>query len=165
MTRSGITRGKVTAARTRGGRVLLDVTLLHGEVRSRVELLLPAGLTYIPPAGTDVLVLEVGGHRDHLVAVVADDAAQRIIGLGVGETGLRAHGQQVVIRRDGVEITNALKVTIVSAGTVTVQAGGTATVQAPAVVVDSPSVKLGSAGASKPVKLADNSNAAKVFAE
>lgn len=152
-----VSRGRVTASRIRDGRVLVDLTLLGGEVRRHVELLMPLGISSLPAQGADVMVLEVGGNRHHLVALVADDRALRITGLAPGEFGLRdAAGQQVVFRADGVEITGALKVTIVSTGPVDVQAGGIVTVEAPR-------INLG-AGASQPVKLANDAPASKVYA-
>jgi phage gp45-like len=75
----------------------------------------PTGFSAMPAVGADVIVFEIGS-RDHLVAIMADDPSLRIPGLAPGEIGIRdANGQQVVLRADGVEITGALKVTIVSA--------------------------------------------------
>jgi phage baseplate assembly protein V len=155
--RRAVTRGKVTGARTRAGRVLVDLTLLDGEARRGVELLLPTGFSALPGAGSDVVVFEVGANRQHLVAMVADNPALRIEGLGAGEFGMRdAAGQQVVFRADRVEITGALRVDITASGPVNVTTPGTAT-------IDAARVNLG-AGATQPVRLADNSNATKVFA-
>lgn len=144
-------RGKVLRAVTRDGRALLDVQTLDGERRSRVELMMPAGMSALPRPGADVLLLAVGGHYDDLIAAVADDTGTRVPGLAAGEFGFRdAQGQQVVFRAGGLEISGALKVTIVSSGEVVVQA---------------PTIRLGSAGAAKRVKLEDGSNATKVFGE
>ena len=148
---SGATRGAVTAARVQGGRVLLDVQLRSGEVRSRVELMLLTGVTAIPRAGADVLVVQAGPSRDHLVAVVADTPAQRAEGLEAGDIAVRdSRGQQVLLLADRIEISGAPKIVLTSSAEV---------------VVTAPVVKLGSAGAAKRVKLEDNSNATKVFAE
>jgi phage gp45-like len=151
-------RGKVTAARLKGGRVLVDVAMLHGQQRSRVELLLPAGLTFIPPAGTDVLVLQVGNNPDHRVAVVSDSPAQRVTGLQPGEIGLRdANGQQVVLGANGVVISGATQVALTCSGNVNLTVSGTVTVAASM-------IKLGS-GATKAIRLADNTVTTKVVAE
>lgn len=158
-------RGTVTAARVRGGRVLLDVTLLSGETRSRVELLQPYGFTAVPAAGAEVLVQELA-RRGHLVALLADAPALRVTDAAPGEIGIRdAQGQQVMFRGDGIEISGALKVTIVSAGEVQIQTSSATVTSAGNVVVAAPAIKLGSAGAVKRVKLEDDSNATKVFAE
>ena len=155
--RRAVTRGRLTNARTRGGRVIVDMTMLDGETRRGVELMLPTGLSALPNAGADLVVLEVGGNRNHLVAMVADDPAQRIEGLAPGEFGMRQGGQQVIFRTDGLEITGALQITITSSGPVNLTADATVTVEAPR-------IQLG-AGATLPVKLASGANATKVFAE
>lgn len=156
MSRSAISRGTLLSVVTSGGRALADIAMFSGETRSRVELMMPYGLSALPGKGADVLVHEIGS-RDHLVAVMADDPSVRILGLAPGEVGIQAFGQRVVIRADGVEIGGAKKISIVSDGPVTVTA--------PQVVVESPNIRLGSAGAAVPVQLANNSAATKVFAE
>ncbi|MFH5926449.1 phage baseplate assembly protein V [Roseomonas xinghualingensis] len=129
------TRGKIVSTRTRGGRALATVLLANGDMRNRVELLMPYGISALPEEGADVMVLEVGGNRDHLVALMADASALRIPGLAPGEVGFRdKRGQQVVLRSDGVEIIGALKVTIVSSGPVEVKA--------PAVIMTAPLVTV-----------------------
>lgn len=146
--RGVVTRGRVAASRVRGGRTLAEVDMLDGERRTRVELLMPYGLSARPPAGADVVVLEVGAARDHLVALMADDPTRRITDLAPGEVGLRdGSGQEVVLRADGVEVRGALKVTIVASGDVSVQA--------PRVVVDAPEIHLGGLGGKAVVRHGD----------
>lgn len=117
-----ISRGRVRSARIRGGRVLAEVEMADGETRTRVELLLPMGMTAVPRAGADLLVVQVGG-PDHLVALQADDASLRAAGLTPGDIGLRdERGQMVVLNGEGVTVSGALKVTIVSAGDVEITA-------------------------------------------
>lgn len=148
---------KVTRAYERAGRTLLDVAALDGEQRSRVRLLLPPGISAVPPVGSDLVLVRLHGN-DQVVALGGDHAGSRITGLGPGEFGFRdAAGQQVVFKADGLRITNALKVSIESSGPVEIAASS--------VVVTAPAIKLGSAGATQPVKLANGSNAVKVFAE
>lgn len=153
-----VTRGWVTSAQTRAGRVIVDMTLFDGERRRNVELLLPTGLSALPGVGADLVVLEVGGNRQHLVAMVADDPALRIPDLAPGEIGMRdANGQQVVFRADGIKITGALKIDIEASGPVNITA-------ADVITVDAPRINLG-AGATQQVKLANDMPATKVYAE
>lgn len=165
---SAAARGRVTAARVRGGRVLLDVTLVSGDTRSRVEMLQPYGFTAVPTIGSEVLVQQLA-YRGHLVALLADAPALRVTDAGPGEIGIRdQNGQQVVFRADRIEVT-AQRVEVASAETVTVVSTG-------AVVVQAPTIRLGSAGATKAVALHGDSiiggaggtvqaSAGKVFAE
>nr|WP_314074893.1 phage baseplate assembly protein [uncultured Roseococcus sp.] len=153
-----VTRGKVTAARTRAGRVLVDMTLFDGERRRNVELLLPTGVSALPAVGADLVVLEVGGNRQHLVAMVADDPGLRVSDLAPGEFGFRdAKGQQVIFRGDRLDISGALRIDITASGPVNVTAAETVTVEAPR-------INLG-AGATQKVKLANDAAASKVYAE
>lgn len=147
---SGTKRGKIARAYVSGGRTLLDVALLSGEHRSAVELLMPYGITAIPGEGADVIVHEVGGDRGHLVAQAADEATLRVTGLAAGSWAVQdARGQMIVLGEDGVRVVAALSVTIESVGEI---------------LLEGPTIRLG-AGATKQVKLADNSSATKVFAE
>lgn len=134
-----VTRGRVTAARVRGGRVLVDIAMVSGETRTRVELIQPNGFTAVPEIGAGVVVQEIGGMRGHLVAWGADDPALRITDAAPGQIGVQdKRGQRVIFRDDGVEISGALKITVTSSGEV---------------VVIAPTIRLGSASANKRVAL------------
>ncbi len=141
-----VTRGKLLSVVTRGGRALAEVALVSGETRSRVEVLQPFGISGLPNAGADLVVLEIGS-RDHLVAMMADDPSLRIPDLAPGEFGINVAGQTIIWRANGLQISGAPRVTIV----------GTAEI-----VVDAPVIRLG-AGATIPVKLANDTPATKVF--
>lgn len=122
-----ISRGRVRAARIRGGRTLAEVEMADGEVRTRVEIMLPMGVSAIPDAGADVLVMQIGG-PDHLVALQADDASLRAPDLASGDIALRdKRGQMVVLNGEGVTVSGAIKLTIVSAGDIEITAGGAIT--------------------------------------
>ena len=122
-----ISRGRVRSARVRGGRTLAEIEMADGELRTRVEIMLPMGMSAIPDAGADVLVMQVGG-PDHLVAMQADDASLRASGLASGDIALRdKRGQQVVMNADGVTVSGAIKLVIVSAGDIEITAGGAIT--------------------------------------
>jgi len=119
-----ISRGRVRSARIRGGRVLADIDVADGEMRSRVEILLPMGLSAIPDAGADLLVFQIGG-PDHLVALQADDASLRAMDLDPGDIAIRdKRGQEVRINAEGVTVSGAIKLTIVSAGDIDITAAG-----------------------------------------
>jgi phage gp45-like len=142
-----VTRGKVVQA-TAGRRTTLQVTLLAGEVKNGVELLLPYGRSALPLAG-DVLTLQVLGSRDHVVALCADDTSLRITDLQPGEFGDRdARGTQIVYRLDRLEITTPLKVVLNATNDVDVTAGGSVNITAAtAVNLTAPSIVLAGGGA------------------
>lgn len=116
-----VTRGRVIQARIRGGRTIADIEMLDGETRTRVEIPMSFGISAVPSPGADVVVLEVGS-RDHLVALMADDATTRVTGLVAGDVAIRAHGQTITINAAGIRITDAVAVEIESAGEVTITA-------------------------------------------
>ena len=54
-----------------------QVKLLAGEVRDNVERVQQYGISAVPLAGADVLVVCVGGNRDHPVIIGVDDRRHR----------------------------------------------------------------------------------------
>lgn len=101
-----------------GARTMMQLTGMANEAFQGIELLLPYGMSAIPVGNTaDALILQVNGHRDHKVALAADDPALRIPGLAAGEFGFRdARGQQVVFRGDRLEVTSPLKLVVNTTG-------------------------------------------------
>jgi len=96
-----IGRAVLRAAAGAGG---LQITLLAGETRAGVEHVQPYGLSTLPLAGAEAVVLSVGGNRDHPLAVVVDDPRHRPPGLAAGEVCLHAAqpaAQRLHLRADG----------------------------------------------------------------
>lgn len=77
MLRSAVTRAKVTTGAV-NGRTIVQITGLAGETKQSVEVLHPFGWFGNPSAGADIVVLQVMGTRDHLVALGGDPLAQNI---------------------------------------------------------------------------------------
>jgi phage baseplate assembly protein V len=135
--RSMLTRGKVTRA-TVGARTLLQVTGLDGETIEQVEHLMPPGYSARPAVGADVLLMQVCGSRDHLVALGGDATGNAIANLALGEVGLTAFGNQVVLRTDHVEVTTtgSAAIAITAGGTISLTAGaGAINLNAPGGVI------------------------------
>jgi len=119
--RSTVTRAIVTNAQV-GPRTILQVSGLDNEDVQTVELLQPPGRSSNPAAGTDVVVLQVTGTRDHLLALGGDMLGQAIAGLLAGEFGDQdARGQRIGYRTALLEIVTPLKLAV-TAPTITVQA-------------------------------------------
>lgn len=68
----------------------LQITLLAEETRDNVEHVQPYGLSTLPLAGAEAVVLSVGGNRDLPLAVVVDDPRHRPSGVASGEVCLHA---------------------------------------------------------------------------
>ncbi len=106
-----ISRGKVTDTRI-GSRTLLQLTGLQGEIKQTVELLLPPGYVGRPTTGADLLIVQVLGQRDHLVALGGDATGITVTDLKPGEAGVRCGNNIVVVRQDKVEILSADRIDI-----------------------------------------------------
>lgn len=89
-----------------GPRQRVQVALLEGELRNAVERLQQYGLTSVPRAGADAVVLSVGGTRDNPVVVVADHPRERPSGLESGDVALWClHGPwKVLLTAAGVTV-------------------------------------------------------------
>lgn len=150
-------RGKVLRSVISGGRVLLDVQLRSGEVRTRIPLLL-GPFTWRPKPGTDLGVAQLAGTPDQMLAI-ADDAAGRILGLTEGEFGLAGpNGEAVTLKLDhSLTVTGVQTLHATGLTDATIAGSGTA-------VIDFPLMKLG-AGATQFVRLANGAASTKVMAE
>jgi phage gp45-like len=121
--RSMVTRGRVMSAALNPKRPLVQLSGLAGEEKTQVELFMPMGMSVYPSGNEDLILLQVGGSRSHLVALFADNPALRITDLKAGEFGHRdTNGQQIVFRQDHLEITSPLKMQITVTGEVRGQA-------------------------------------------
>jgi phage baseplate assembly protein V len=167
--------GRVIIKRTDTSDELMtaQVTGLEGEVHDSLEVMSHYGLASRPLPDAEATVVSVGGVRSNAVIIATGDRRYRIE-LAEGEVALHDDlGQVVHLKRSGILIESPLKVDI-EAPTVTVTANE-ATIDADATdvtgnlniggnLVVAGTYKLG-AGATKAVKLADNSNGTKGTAE
>jgi phage baseplate assembly protein V len=65
----------------------VQITILDGEVEDDVEHLQPYGLSFTPPADSEVLALAVAGDRSHTVAICASSPGTRPTGNTEPQTG------------------------------------------------------------------------------
>ena len=95
--RSMVTRATVQQSGV-GARVLVQVNGLNNETYA-VELLHPPGISARPVRGADVVLLQVLGSRDHVVALGGDTTGGSIPDLAEGEVGLSGFGSRIEIGR------------------------------------------------------------------
>ena len=119
-----ITRGIVTAKNAAQRLRTLQVELFGGETRAQVEDFEPYGFTAEPHDGAEVLVVSLGGDREHSIAVCHPDRRHRPTGLKSGEVVIYDDlGRKVFLSRDGIRIEGASSpVTVATSGTVTIDA-------------------------------------------
>lgn len=121
-------RAVVRAVNDDLNRQLLQIEVLKGELRDKVERMQNYGFTSVPLPGADAAVAFVGGDRGHGIVLVVDDRRYRLSGLEAGEVaiytdegdkihlkrGREIHmtaGVKVVIDAPDVEMTGTLTVT------------------------------------------------------
>ncbi|QCO13989.1 phage baseplate assembly protein V [Azospirillum brasilense] len=105
-----IGRGRITSVNDGGNVQKLQVQLGADEVRDATPRLVEYGLTSVPPAGTDVLAVFLGGDRSNGVVVATGHQASRPKGLKVGEVCVYDdQGQEIRITRAGIVIKGAGK--------------------------------------------------------
>ena len=81
----------------------LQVGLLAGETRDQVEHIEPYGFTSRPHPGAEVVVVALGGQRDHCLVLQAADRRYRLRTLEKGEVALYTdEGSSIILRRGGV---------------------------------------------------------------
>jgi phage baseplate assembly protein V len=115
----------------------VQISGLDTETRDDIERFQNYGFTSVPHAGSEAVVLFVGGRRDHGLAIAVDDRRYRIGNLKSGEVAVYTdQGDSIVIKRGGtIEVTAATKV-----------------------IVNSPAVEL--AGNTNPIAKGDTLNTA-----
>lgn len=130
--RMALTRGRIVKAALNPKRALVQISGLAGETKNKLELFLPFGMSAFPTGKEDVILLQIGGSRSHLVALFADSPALRIQDLQKGEFGFRdGQGQQIVFRQDKIEITtpDGKDVELTCGGDLTATISGDATIE------------------------------------
>ena len=114
----------------------LRLDVLAGEDRQRVERWQQYGITSVPLAGAEALVIHVGGNRDHPAAVAVDDRRHRPTGLQPGEVVLYTdEGTRVSLLRGGrVRVEAGTAEATIESGTVQAKDGaGSEVLLSPAV--------------------------------
>jgi len=135
--RSWVVRGVLTKTHdaTDAGMQLNEVSLLRDEAKVAVERFQQYGFTSHAPNESEVVVLFVGGSRDHGVAMSADHRAARLPGLGEGEVALYNANGDFVALCDGNLIdvaTNRLRI----------RAAEEVVIETPRVIIKAPIVEV-----------------------
>ena len=97
-----IGRGTLGPVNDADGLQRSQVKLLAGEVRDNVERMQQYGISAVPLAGADVLVVCVGGNRDHPVIIGVDDRRHRPTGLQPGDVCIYSYqsGHRIILKAD-----------------------------------------------------------------
>lgn len=97
-----ITRAVLETADDTDGMQVVKVNLLAGEARDGVERFQNFGFSSNPPEGAECVAVSVGGNRDHLIIIVADDRKTRVKNLAKGESvQYNSKGDKWHLKADG----------------------------------------------------------------
>lgn len=87
---------------------LIQADGLAGEQLQDNELMQHYGYTSVPPDGTQVVVLPIGGKTAHGIIIATEHAKYRLKGLKAGEAALYDDlGQSIVLTRSGIVVKGA----------------------------------------------------------
>ena len=93
-------RGKIARVKAAGGVQKIQVEGLEGETVQDLEHAENFGFTSNPPAGSDCVVVPLGGKTSHGIIVTTTNGAYRITGLAEGETAVyNADGAKMVLKK------------------------------------------------------------------
>ncbi|QDH35858.1 phage baseplate assembly protein V [Porphyrobacter sp. YT40] len=121
----------------------LQVELLADESQDAVERFQNYGLTSVPHAGAEALVVFAGGLRSHGVVLAVEDRRYRLTGLQDGEVALFDDlGNVIKLGRQRIDVTAVTELLVT----------------APKVIVQSDNVRLGEDGGAAVARVGDDVN-------
>ncbi len=93
-------RGKTARTDSVGGVQRIQIEGLDGETVQDLEHAEQFGFTAHPPAGSDCVVVPLGGKTSHGIIVTTTNGAYRVSGLAEGETAVyNADGAKITLKR------------------------------------------------------------------
>ena len=102
----------------------VQVDLLSGETRDRVERMQEYGFTSVPLPGCRGIALFVGGDRSHGAVIATEDNRYRKKGLDAGEVAIYTdEGDSIYLKRGRIIQITAANGVVVNAPAVTVASG------------------------------------------
>lgn len=129
--RNMLARAVVKLIGDSGGRQTAQLEVTKGELIDDVPRIQQYGLTGNPPsAGTDAIVIFLGGDREQGMIIAMENQAYRIAGLQTGEVALYDDlGNVVKLGREQLEVTATIKL-VATAPDVEITATGSAKIAA-----------------------------------
>lgn len=95
-----LARAVLTSLSDDGARQYVGVDVLRGENKDKVERVGEYGFSSHPLAGAQVIMISLGGNRDHPVVIAIDDPRVRHTGLEAGEVCIYTdEGDEIVLKR------------------------------------------------------------------
>lgn len=130
-----VARGRLSGTDDGEGMQFIQVSLLAGEAKARVERFQQYGFSSVAPAGSEAVALFVAGGRDHGIVMSIDNRRSRIRGQSEGDVAMYTdEGDFIVLKRGNV----------VEIGTdhFVLRAEVAVTIEAPAVIIRAETVSI-----------------------
>ncbi len=109
-----LNRASVKLASGSQPRQLLQLTVLKDELRDKVEHWQALGFTALPMAGAQAIVARLGGHSDHMVALLVEMPDHRPTDLKPGESAqYNTFGHRLTLREDGTAELHCTKLRVI----------------------------------------------------
>lgn len=103
-----VSRGKLAMVSDSEGIQRLQVSVLDGETRDNVERFQQYGFSSHPQPGAEVVMLSLGGSRDHPVIIAVDDRRTRPGNAAAGETEIyNDAGVTILLKADSTVLLKA----------------------------------------------------------
>lgn len=95
-----VARAIIKSVNDSGKMQKVQIGILKDEIRDKVDRVQQYGITSVPKAGADAVVLFVGGNRDHGIVIATEDSRYRLKDLQEGEVALYTdEGDYVHLKR------------------------------------------------------------------
>lgn len=94
-------RGILNVVKSAGDIQKVQVSALADETLQDVELMQHFGLTSVPPAGTEAVILPIGGRTTHGIVIATEHGAFRVKGLKSGEVAIYDQSGSTIILKSG----------------------------------------------------------------
>lgn len=94
-------RGTLNLVKSADNIQKVQVSGLADETLQDVELMQQFGLTSVPPAGTQVVVLPMGGETTHSIVIATENGSFRVKNLKSGETAVYDESGSTIILKQG----------------------------------------------------------------
>ena len=94
-------RGKLNLVNSADNIQKVQVSGLADEILQDVELMQQFGLTSVPPAGTQVVILPMGGETTHSIVIATENGSFRVKNLKSGETAVYDESGSTIILKQG----------------------------------------------------------------
>ncbi|AWX14277.1 baseplate assembly protein [Mergibacter septicus] len=94
-------RGKINLVKSTGNIQTVQISALADETLTDVEFMQQFGFTSVPPAGTEAVIVPVGGKTTHSIVIATENGSFRVKALKNGEVAIYDKSGSTIILKEG----------------------------------------------------------------